>query len=219
MLPDVAADPAAFALRIAFAAAIVAVAIALWFRLMVRVHAHGGRPIAGVLVAAGIAAMLLAIVPGILSPELGFALLFGGFVILYRPDLVVRATGGPRIEWRALRAGRELVLLRSERDAEADAEADAEGEADAEAGAARREAIRVAIDELATLEAPSTSAYLSAVRAVVTEEPGDDAASRSAARVRLDELDGELRASLGARPTWERELQRRAAGSAAADSG
>ena len=187
--------------KIVAAVAIVGVAIAVWSQLYTRVKANGGRPLAGVVVAVGIVLLLLALVPGLFSMEVGLAVLVGAFVFLYRPDVVVRLTGGPRKEWLALHEGRELAVLVAERGGPAIARSDAE--------------IQTRVAGLSRLETPATRDYLSLVRQTLFSDPADPALD--GARAQLAAADADLRASLGARPVWERPLERRARGEAPAE--
>jgi hypothetical protein len=201
MLSWIDPDPASALLKIAGAIAIVGVGIAVWFQMEKRTRAYGGGRAAGVLVAAGIVLLVLALVPGLFSLEIGLVVLVLAFVFLYRPDLVVRYSGGPRKEWEALREGRELAVLVAERGGPRAARGDAE--------------IAARVAGLSRLETPATSNYLSLVRQTLFADPADPALD--GARAQLAEADAALRAQLGVRPTWERALERRARGEAPAE--
>lgn len=201
MLDWIDPDPGAALLKIGGAVAIVAMAIAVWFQLDKRTRSHGGGRAAGVVVAVGIALLIASLIPGLFSLELGLLVLVAAFIALYRPDLVVRFTGGPRKEWLALQEGRELAVLVAERGGPRAAKGDAE--------------ISARVAGLARLETPATRDYLSLVRQTLFSDPSDTALD--AARAQLAEADAALRARLGVRPTWERALERRARGEAPAE--
>ena len=111
MLDWIDPDPTLALLKIVVAVGIVALAIKVWFELYIRVRRHGGGPIAGAVVGVGLALLLVSLIPGLFPLEVGLVVLVAAFVFLYRPDLVVRFTGGPRKEWAALHEGRELAVL------------------------------------------------------------------------------------------------------------
>jgi hypothetical protein len=191
-------DPVQAIVKVVAAVAIVAMGIAVWFQLDRRTRAHGGGVVAGILVAAGIAMLVVSLIPGLFSFEVGLGVLFLAFVVLYRPDVVVRASGGPRKEWAALHEGRELAVLVAERGGPKVAQSDAE--------------IQARLAGLSKLETPATSAYLAAVRETLFADPAD--APMDGARDRLAAEDARLRAVLRVRPAWERSLERRARGEA-----
>lgn len=191
-------NPATAVVKIVAAIAIVAIATKAWSELNIRVRAHGGGVIAGVLVAVGLALLLAALIPGLFAFEVGIAVLVAAFVFLYRPDLVVRLSGGPRKEWAALHEGRELAVLVAERGGPRAASADAE--------------IQARIAGLSRLETPTTARYLGLVRQTVLADADDP--SLGPARAELAAADAELRSTIGVRPVWERPLERRARGEA-----
>lgn len=196
MLDWIDPNPGAALLKIAGFAAIVGLAIAAWFQLWTRVKRYGGRPMGGVLLAAGLALLILALIPGLFSFEVGIIVLIVAFFFIYRPDVVVKLSGGPRKEWEALRAGRELFVLVAERGGPRAAKGDAE--------------ISAKVAGLAAFETPATRDYLSLVRQTLFADPADSALD--AARAQLADADAALRESLGARPIWEREFERRLRG-------
>jgi hypothetical protein len=198
MLDWIAADPAGALIRVIGAVAIVGMGILLWVQLEKRTRANGGGLLAGAAVAAGIALLIVSLIPGLFSFELGIMVLIAAFFALYRPDVVVKATGGPRKEWDALREGRELGVLVRERGGPRAARSDAE--------------IQARLAGLSKLETPATSEYLSLVRQTLFSDPADPALD--AARAQLAAADAALRESLGVRPAWERALERRARGEA-----
>jgi len=201
MLDWIDPDPADALIKIVGAIAIVGLGIAVWFQLNIRVRANGGGVRAGIVVGVGIALLLASLIPGLFAFEVGLAVLVGAFVFLYRPDIVVRLTGGPSKEWQALHEGRELAVLVAERGGPREARGDAE--------------IAARIAGLSKLETPTTRDYLSLVRQTLFADPSDPALD--SARAQLAAADAALRASLGARPAWERSLERRARGEAPAE--
>jgi len=104
MLDWIASDPAGALIRVVGAVAIVGMGIAVWFQLDRRTRSFGGGLIAGAVVAVGLALLIVSLIPGLLPFEFGIVVLVAAFVFLYRPDVVVRFTGGPRKEWAALRS-------------------------------------------------------------------------------------------------------------------
>ncbi len=198
-MPDwIASDPAGALIRVVGAVAIVGMGIAVWFQLDRRTRSFGGGLIAGAVVAVGLALLIVSLIPGLLPFEFGIVVLVAAFVSLYRPEVVVRFTGGPRKEWAALREGRELGVLVGERGGPRAARSDAE--------------IQSRLAGLSRYETPATREYLSLVRQTLFSDPADPALD--AARAQLAAADAQLRESLRVRPNWERSLERRARGEA-----
>ncbi|HEY3334393.1 MAG TPA: hypothetical protein VGK16_04075 [Candidatus Limnocylindrales bacterium] len=198
MLDWIDPDPARALVKLVAAVAIIAMAIAVWIQLDKRTRANGGGVLAGGVVGVGVALLIVSLIPGLLPFEVGLAVLVAAFVFLYRPDVVVRMTGGPRKEWSALHEGRELAVLVRERGGPRAARSDAE--------------IQARLAGLSKLDTPLTREYLSLVRQTLFSDPGDPALD--AARAQLAAADAALRESLGVRPIWERSLERRARGEA-----
>jgi len=198
MLDWIASDPGGALIRVVAAIAIVAMAIAVWVQLDRRTRSFGGGVIAGAVVAVGLALLIVSLIPGLFSFEFGIMVLVAAFFALYRPDVVVKATGGPRKEWDALREGRELGVLVWERGGPRAARSDAE--------------IQARLAGLSKFETPATREYLSLVRQTLFSDPSDPALD--SARAQLAAADAALRESLRVRPTWERSLERRARGEA-----
>jgi hypothetical protein len=196
MLDAIDPDPAAALFKVAVAVVIVALAIAVWTQLDTRVRSYGGGLAASVVVGIGLALLIASLIPGLFPFEVGLGVLVAAFLFIYRPDVVVRVTGGPRREWSALREGRELAVLVAERGGPRSATADPE--------------IHSRLAGLSSLETASTREYLGLVRETLLADP--DAPGIEEARSRLAAADAALRASLRARPTWERSLERRARG-------
>lgn len=165
----------------------------LWGELRHRARRHGGDDRAAAVMFASVVAVLVTMAPGVVPFEFGLMVLGACVAAILRPDVIVKTLGGPNVRWRALREGRELQVLVAER------------------GGPRAAAVDVEVAQrvagLRDLEADTTSRYIGLLGEVLLADPGD--AGAAAARERLDEADAELRASLRARPTWERALQRR----------
>jgi hypothetical protein len=167
----------------------------LWGELRHRARRYGGDDRAAVVMLVAVVVLLVALWPDLFPLELGLIVLVAALGSIYRPDIVVKTLGGPNIRWRALREGRELQVLVAERGSR-------------EAAADDQEILdRVAA--LGDLESPETSTYLGLLRQVLLADP--EAPGISLKRAQLAEADAELRASLKARPTWERDLERRLA--------
>ena len=194
-------DPTTAIVRIGIAIVIVGVAIKVWFELNIRVRRHGGGPLAGVVVGVGLALLIVSLIPGLFPLEVGLGVLVAAFVFLYRPDLVVKLTGGPRKEWAALLEGRELAVLVAERGGPRAAAADAE--------------IQARLAGLSSLDTPVTHDYLALVRESLLADP--DAPGTAEVQAQLAAADASLRASIGVRPVWEKSLEARARGEAPAD--
>lgn len=201
MLDWLGTDPTTAIVRIVMALVIVGVAIKVWFELNIRIRRHGGGPLAGVVVGVGLALLIVSLIPGLFPMEVGLGVLVVAFVFLYRPDLVVKFTGGPRKEWAALQEGRELAVLVAERGGPRAAAGDAE--------------IQARLAGLSALESPATSRYLGLVRQTLLADPGDPALDQ--ARADLATADASLREAIGVRPVWEKGLEARARGEAPAD--
>jgi hypothetical protein len=201
MLDWIDPDPMAAVLKIVVAVVIVALAIKVWAELYIRVRRHGGGPIAGAVVGVGLALLLVSLIPGLFPLEVGLVVLVAAFVFLYRPDLVVRFTGGERKEWAALHEGRELAVMVAEHGGPRVAAGDPE--------------IQSRMAALSELETPTTAHYLALVRETLLSDPDD--ASFDASRRELTEADAELRAAIGVRPVWEKGLDARARGETPAD--
>lgn len=166
----------------------------LFRELRFRSRRYGGGDLAALVMLGGVLVILVAITPELLPLEFGLTGLMLGLFLIYRPEQAVRLTGGPSLPWRALRAGRELQVLVAEAGGPSAARGDEE--------------IANRIAALDALEGPETSAYLELVRATVLADRSEPGVSASAAA--LAQEDARLRALLGIRPAFERELERRA---------
>jgi hypothetical protein len=195
MLDLIDPDPMGALLKIALAIGVVVMAIVLWFQLLHRSRRFGGGTLAAVVMLAAVVALLVAITPNLLPFEIGIFVLILGLMAIYRPEQVVKVTGGPSLRYRALQQGRELQLLVRERGGWS--------------VAGRNEEVQERVHGLSALEGPGTQRYLGLLRETLFADP-----TAPGVAARLDELaeaDAELRESLRARPMFERELERRAA--------
>lgn len=170
----------------------------LWGELRHRARRYGGDDRAAAIMLGAVAVLLVTLWPNLFPMEIGLMVLVVALGSIYRPDVVVKALGGPNIRWRALHEGRELQVLVAERGGPAAAAGDTE--------------ISERIASLSDLESPHTREYLDLLRQVLLADP--EAPGVSLQRARLVEADAALRTSLGARPTWERDLERRLAAAA-----
>ena len=99
---------------IAAAIAMIVMGVLLWFQLRNRTRRFGGGRLAAAATALAVVGLLVSITNA-LPTEIGFVVLLLSLFAIYRPEQVVKATGGPSLAWRALREGRELQLLVKER--------------------------------------------------------------------------------------------------------
>jgi hypothetical protein len=194
-------DPAQAALKLVLAVVVVAMGIGLWFQLMHRVRRFGGGWMAGAVEAAAVVGLLSSLVPNLIPNDIGLFVLIASLAAIYRPEQVVKATRGPRIEWRALREGRELQVL--------------VGERGGPELAARNPEITDRFEALPGLVAPATARYIGLLQETLLADPAAPGLAE-----KLEDLaaaDAELRALLRDRPSWEKELEARARGEAPAE--
>jgi hypothetical protein len=195
MLDFIDPDPGQALLKIGLGVAVVVAAAFLWTQLLHRSRRFGGGPIAAAVMAVAVVALLVAIAPNLLPLEIGLFVLFISLAAIYRPDQVVKATGGASLRYRALQEGRDLQLLVRERGGWSVAR--------------RNEEVLARVESLEAFSGPGTERYIGLLREVVVADP-----EAPGVAAKLDELaaaDAELRASLGARPMFEREHEKRAA--------
>lgn len=184
MLDFIDPDPGQALLKIVLTAAVVALGVMLWIKLSQRVRRHGGRPLASIVTGVGIAALLLALIPELIPFDMGLIVLIVALLVIYRPDEVVKATGGPRMEWRALREGRALRQLVAQR---------------GNPPLARlNPGIRDRFKALGTLQTPSTAEYIGLLRETLFVDPAAPGIEEKLAR--LGEADAALVAILGGQP-------------------
>jgi hypothetical protein len=204
-MPEISfSDPVQVLLFVGLAVGVVVLAALLWQQLLHRSRRYGGGLLAAAAMAFAVLALLAAIAPNLLPFEIGLFLLFVALASIYRPDQVVKLTGGPSLRYRALREGRELQLLVRERGGWSVAR--------------RNEEVKARFEALSGLEGSGTERYVGLLRETLLTDPERPGMDRRLAE--LAEAEAELRASLKARPMFERELERRAAlldGGSAAD--
>ena len=188
-------DPGQALVYVALGVVVAVVAGLTWWQLVKQVRRHGGGWLAAGALGLAILGLLVAIAPNALPFEIGIVVLILALAAMYRPDLVVKATGGPSLRYRALREGRELQLLVLERGGWSVAR--------------RNEEVKARVEGLAAVEGPGTERYISLVRETVVADP--EAPGSVPKLAELVEAEAQLRASLGARPIFDRELDRRAA--------
>jgi hypothetical protein len=174
----------------------------LWGELRHRARRYGGDDRAAILMLVAVIALIISISPNLLPMEVGLIMLVACFGAIYKPEMVVKAFGGPNVRWRALREGRELQVIVAERGGPA--------------AVADDEEINLRVAALGDLESPDTVDYLRLLRMVLLADP--EAPGISLKRAQLAEADATLRASLAARPAWERDFQKRMV-AAGAESG
>jgi len=194
MLDFINPDPGQALLTLVGAIVLVVLAVALWTQLQHRSRRNGGGNLAAAAMALAVAGLLVAI-SNALPIDIRILVLILSLFAIYRPEQVVKVTGGPRLEWRALREGRELQLLVKERGGPSLAK--------------RNPEVQERFEALSELEGPGTEAYIGLLRATLLEDP--EAPGMDEKLAELAEADAGLRAAIGARPTWEKDLERRAA--------
>jgi hypothetical protein len=174
---------------------IVVLAVILWRELRHRARRFGGGDLAAAVMFLAVVGILVAVTPDFLPFEIAIFLLFGSLVAVLRPAQAVRLTGGPNPRWSALREGRELQLRVRELGGPIAARQD--------------EDVAARVEALTTFESPETADYLALLRETLLADPAEPGLTEKLDR--LAAADAALRASLGARPAWERELEQRAA--------
>jgi hypothetical protein len=193
MLDFINPDPGQALLMIAAASGMTVMGVLLWIQLQRRARRFGGGRLPAAAMALAVVGLLVSITNE-LPMEIGFVVLLLSLFAIYRPEQVVKATGGPSLAWRALREGRELQLLVKERGGPSLAK--------------RNPEVQERFEALSALDGPATHAYLGLLRATLLEDPA--APGMDAKLAELAEADAALRATLGARPMWEKDLERRA---------
>jgi hypothetical protein len=188
-------DPGQAALKLALLAGMAVLAVVLWRELVHRSRRHGGGLVAAAVMASAVVALVLGLAPGVLPVELQFLLLVAGVAAILRPEQVVKAAGGPSPAYRALREGRELQLLVRERGGWS--------------VAGRNGEVRERLERLSEVSGPGTERYVTLLRRTLLADPSDPAVADGLGALGAEET--RLRASLGARPMFERDLDRRLA--------
>jgi hypothetical protein len=195
-------NPVTLIISVALGVGLVALSVALWFQLQHRARRYGGGNVAAAAMAAAIVLLLVSIAPDPTSGkgswlpiEIGFAMLFVALAAIYRPEQVVKLTGGPSLRYRALEEGRTLQLMVREHGGWSVAR--------------RNEEVMGRFEGLDAFAGPATERYVELLKATLFADP---AAPGIAAKLEeLASADAELRESLKARPMFERRLEKRAA--------
>ena len=195
MLDFINPDPLQALLLILGAVGVVVLSVLLWIQLQHRSRRYGGGNIAAALMAVAIVGLLVAISPNVLPFDIGIVLLIVSLMVIYRPDQVIKFTGGPSLRYRALHEGRELQLLVREHGGWS--------------VAGRNEEVAERIAGLGAFKGPGTERYIGLLRETLLADPEAPGVAERLAE--LAEADAELRASLKARPMFERDLAKRAA--------
>ena len=195
MLDFIDPDPLLALLKIAGVIGLIALSIALWFQLQHRSRRFGGGIVAALVMGAAIVALLVSIAPNTLPMDIGLFVLFIALAAIYRPDQVVKLTGGASLRYRALREGRELAILVREHGGWSVAR--------------RNEEVMARVEGLSAFEGPGTERYIGLVRETVLADP--EAPGMAEKLEALAEADAELRAALKAKPMFEKELAKRVA--------
>ena len=188
-------DTGQLALYAVLGMALAAVGVLFWLQLRGRVRQFGGGWQASAVMALAVVGLLVAIAPNLLPLAVGIVVLVPAILAIYRPEQVVKVTGGPSLAWRALREGRELRIRVRERGGWSVARRDEE--------------VLARVDALPALSGPGTERYVALLQETLLQDP-----ATPEGRARLAELEAseaELRASLKVRPAFEREFDRRVA--------
>ncbi len=195
MLSFIDPDPVQALLKIGLGAGLMVLAVMLWFQLQHRSRRFGGGNLAAAAMAVAILALLVAIAPNVLPFDIGIFVLFIALIAIYRPEQVVKLTGGSSLRYRALREGRELALLVREHGGWSVAR--------------WNEEVKERVAGLDAFVGPGTERYIGLVRETVLADP--DAPGIAGKLAELEAADAELRASLRAKPMFEKVLAKRAA--------
>jgi hypothetical protein len=195
MLDFINPDPLQAFLLILGAVGVVVLSVLLWIQLQHRSRRYGGGNIAAALMAVAIVGLLVAISPNFLPFDIGIVILIVSLMVIYRPDQVIKYTGGPSLRYRALHEGRELQLLVREHGGWS--------------VAGRNEEVAERIAGLGAFKGPGTERYIGLLRETLLADPEAPGVAERLAE--LEEADAELRVSLKARPMFERDLAKRAA--------
>lgn len=194
MPPIDMSNPVNVIILVALAVALAVMAVGLWNALRHRSRRYGGGTVAALVMALAVVT-LIAAVSNQLPLDIGMFLLIASLAAIYRPEQVVRLTGGASLRYRALQEGRELQLVVREHGGWAVAR--------------QNEEVKERVEGLAAFEGPGTERYVGLLRDTLLADPAAPGGAEKLAEVAA--ADAELRESLGARPMFERELEKRAA--------
>ena len=188
-MPDLStADPGRLLVEIALA--VIGIGLVVWFlpRQVRLVRRFGGRPLAQLVIGAAVVVLALSLQPEIVSAETGLWLTVIGLVLALRPEFVINITGGPRLEWLALREGGTLQRLVSQHGDVALSGTDSQ--------------VAEHLEALVAAEGPATTRYCELVRATLFEDP--EAPGMSARLAALAVEEAALRRAIGQKPSFER---------------
>lgn len=149
----------------------------------------GGRLIAMGAVAAAVVLLGLSLQPAILPDNSGLLLTIMGVFIAFRPDSIVRLTGGPRPEWQALAEGTALqraVARLGDRGSAAD-----------------DPAIRAGLERLQAAGDPTTARYIELLEATLFSDPDGPAMAERLAALAVEEA--ALRGAVGPQPAFDHD--------------
>lgn len=196
MLNFIDPDPAQAILKIGVGVLAIVLLTGLGLELRHRSRRYGGGDLGAALMFGGVIVLLVGITPNLFPFDIGLMLMLVGMMAIYRPAMAVKLTGGPNLRWRALKAGRELLVLVEERGGPVAAAGDAD--------------VQAALAALDAVDGPETADYIGLVRDTALKDPARPSVAEKLAR--LPDADAALRATMADRPAWERALARRAAG-------
>jgi len=149
---------------------------------------YGGRLVAVGITVIGTLCLLASLQPALVTTNSSVMLLIIGLAIAFRPEAIVRITGGPTPAWAALKAGTELQALLAEwPDREA---------------ARRNPGVVEALAALDAARDATTTAYVDAVCETAFSDAAAGGAGLSSAA--LAAAEARLRRSLWGRPSFER---------------
>jgi hypothetical protein len=172
---------------VAFAA--IGIGFAAWLlpRQLRQVRQLGGRQSARAVVAVAIVALVVSLQPELLDVTSSLALTILAVLVIFRTADVVRLTGGPSVEWRALAEGirlQRLVAVHPDRRA-----------------AQHLPDVRASLAALGAVESASTARYIELIRATIFADPeGPGMADRFAALAVEESM---LRRIVGSAPAFE----------------
>lgn len=183
------ADPTRLLVEIILAG--IGIFLVVWYlpRQVRQARRYGGRPLALLVTGAAVVVLALSLQPELMSPETGLWLTVIGVVLAMRPEFVINMTGGPRLEWLALREGGALQRLVS-------------GRPDGGAAGGTDPEVAERLEALAAADGPATTRYCELVRATLFEDP--EAPGRSARLAALAVEEAALRRAIGPKPSFER---------------
>jgi hypothetical protein len=183
-IPD---DPSVLLSDIALA--ILGIGLVAWLlpRQLRRARQYGGRPVSLAVVAVGIVVLAISLQPELFDINTSLTLTIIGLVIALQPEAVVRMTGGPSLEWRALAEGTKLQRMVA-------------------VHADRRTArhlpdVRARLAALATAESSTTARYIELIGATIFADPESPGMADRFAALAVEEA--KLRKVVGPKPSFD----------------